>query len=291
MGVIDKQAARVVLANFLADVRWSGPWKSLPDGHCGIYAEHECYEMPLDEMMRVRRWISRWIRKNLDHSVHRWSDRMSQLEPLDVYPRRKLMRRTARDLVQKRLLDEDQPVPQNAWIGAVSLQALAYKRGQPLVILSEREHPSANSVFSQHFMVIVYWPDGRDMLYDAGDDTEVTVRNVLANSPQARMLLRSINHYDYFAALSGIATSSSDGVDSSSDSELSLTTDEEEFLGPYVERAVRLQQELFQGAPQSGERGGQAGRRRQDHGRDGATRRHHRRGGRGLCGAVRGGAP
>ncbi len=33
MGVIDKQAARVALANFLADVRWSGPWKSLGDGH------------------------------------------------------------------------------------------------------------------------------------------------------------------------------------------------------------------------------------------------------------------
>ncbi len=66
---------------------------------------------------------------------------------IDVYPRRKLMRRIARDLVQTCLLDEDQPVPQNAWIGAVSLQALAYKRGQPLVVLSERKRPSANSVF------------------------------------------------------------------------------------------------------------------------------------------------
>ena len=98
MAVVVKQPARVALANFLASVGQSGPWESKGDGHCRVYADNGCYWMPLDEVMRERRSISKWIRRNQDHSVHRWSDDMTQVGPLGLRARRKLMRRTARGI-------------------------------------------------------------------------------------------------------------------------------------------------------------------------------------------------
>ena len=68
-------------------------------------------------------------------------------------------------------------------------------------------------------MAVVFWHDGRDVLYEAGNDTEVVVRNILALYPQTRMLLKTANHYDYFAAL-GVEEGARS--DTESESELSL---------------------------------------------------------------------
>ena len=78
-------------------------------------------------------------------------------------------------------------VPRSAWLDAVSLQALAVRRGQPLIVLEERFRCSATG-FSRYFLPMIFFHDGKDVIYDFGDDTEGTVRGVLESYPEARMI-------------------------------------------------------------------------------------------------------
>ena len=98
MANVERAAARVALVNFLTSLCWTGPWASLGDGHCGLYAHTQCYSLPMREMQAERRRIARWIDNNLEHSVHRWSDLMRITEPLPLRPRKALMKRVARSV-------------------------------------------------------------------------------------------------------------------------------------------------------------------------------------------------
>ena len=184
---VRRQQARVVLANFLAERRWSGPWVAEGDGHCAIYAEEQVHSLPFGQMMRRRQSIARWIRNHLDHPVYQWSsyNRALDLSSISRRERRSNMRKTARHLVSKAIVAAEM-VPRSAWLDAVSLQALAVRRGQPLIVLEERFRSSATG-FSRYFLPMIFFHDGKDVIYDFGDDTEGTVRGVLESYPEARI--------------------------------------------------------------------------------------------------------
>ena len=137
MGMVKRPQARVALFHFLESVQWSGPWQSVGDGHCGIYAHSGCYSLPTYRVRDRRRRIAGWIRRNDSHSVHRWSDQMGSLEPLPLRGRRALMRKEAKGVLK------------GAWLGAPSMQALSCLSGEPVVILHERLLTTADSDFRQ----------------------------------------------------------------------------------------------------------------------------------------------
>ena len=237
MSQVRRQAARVALANFLADVGWSGPWASRGDGHCAVYAEGWVYHLPFDQVMRARRWAARWIYQNLDDSVYQWSmlNRAVDWTTRSVRERRGGMRLTARRLVSKSLAPSSS-VPRRSWLDAAALQALAVRRGQPLIVLEERLRPSATG-FSRFFLPMVFFPDGQDVIYDYGDDTEGTVRGVLESYPGARMILATSIHYDHFTPCSPPPADDMSITDGASSSSPDASSNE--FMGIYDDSEER----------------------------------------------------